>query len=76
MAKLALRDINGDWTRYFNAAYVGEYKFDTPDERTSKRSAGWTIKEYENQIPLSCHEIDMSNVPDEYEADFTNYVIL
>lgn len=76
MAKLALRDINGDWTRYFNAAYVGEYKFDTPDERTSKRSAGWTIKEYENQIPLSCHEIDMSNVPDEYEANFTNYVIL
>jgi hypothetical protein len=76
MAKLALRDINGDWTRYFNSAYVGEYDFDAPDERKSKRSAGWTIKDYENQIPLSCHEIDMANVPDEYEADFTNYVIL
>jgi hypothetical protein len=76
MAKLALRDINGDWTRYFNAAYVGEYDFNAPDDRKSKRLAGWTIKEYDNQIPLSCHEIDMSNVPDEYEVGFTNYVIL
>ena len=76
MAKLALRDINGDWTRYFNAAYVGEYDFDTPDERKSKRASGWTIKEYDNQIPLSCHEIDMTTVPDEYDPDFTNYVVM
>jgi len=76
MAKLALRDINGDWTRYFNSAFVGEYDFDAPDERKSKRSAGWTIKEYENQIPLSFHEIDMSSVPDQYDSKFTNYVIL
>lgn len=76
MAKLALRDINGDWTRYFNSAYVGEYDFDAPDERKAKRSAGWTIKEYDNQIPLSCHEIDMSSVPDEYDPDFTDYVVV
>jgi len=76
MSKLALRDINGDWTRYFNAAYVGEYEFDAPDERKSKRAVGWTIKEYENQIPLSCHAIDMSNVPDKYDQEFTDYVIL
>ena len=76
MSKLALRDINGDWTRYFNSAYVGEYEFDAPDERNAKRAAGWTIKEYDNQIPLSCHEIDMSTVPDEYDANFTNYVLL
>jgi hypothetical protein len=76
MAKLALRDINGDWTRYFNSAYVGEYDFDAPDERKAKRAAGWTIKEYDNQIPLSCHEIDMSTVPDEYDAKFTDYVLV
>jgi hypothetical protein len=76
MAKLALRDINGDWTRYFNAAYVGEYDFDAPDDRKSKRLAGWTIKEYENQIPLSFHEIEMTSVPDKYDPEFTNYVIL
>jgi len=76
MAKLALRDINGNWSRFFNAAYVGEYEFDAPDERKSKRAVGWTIKEYENQIPLSCHEIDMSNVPDKYDSKFTDYVIL
>lgn len=76
MAKLALRDINGNWTRYFNAAYVGEYDFDASDERKSKRSAGWTIKEYENQIPLSCHEVDMSSVPDEYDPDFIDYIIV
>ena len=76
MAKLALRDINGDWTRYFNAAYVGEYNFDDLDKRKSKRAAGWTIKEYDNQIPLSYHEIDMTNVPDEYDPSFTNYVLL
>lgn len=76
MAKLSLRDINGNWTRYFNAAYVGEYDFDAPDERKSKRSAGWTIKEYDNQIPLSCHEVDMSNVPEEYDPGFTDYVLM
>jgi hypothetical protein len=76
MAKLALRDINGDWTRYFNSAYVGQYEFDVQDDRKAKRSAGWTIKEYDNQIPLSCHEIDMSTVPDEYDPDFTDYVIM
>jgi hypothetical protein len=76
MAKLALRDINGDWTRYFNAAYVGEYNFDDHDERKSKRAAGWTIKEYENQIPLSYHEIDMSTVPDKYDTNFTNYALI
>lgn len=76
MAKLALRDINGDWTRYFNSAFVGEYDFDAPDERKSKRSAGWTIKEYENQIPLSFHEIDMSSVPEQYDSKFTDYVVL
>ena len=76
MEKLALRDINGDWTRYFNSAYVGEYKFKSSDNKESKRSAGWTVKEYNNQIPLSCHEIDMSNVPDEHDPDYTDYVIL
>lgn len=74
-AKLALRDINGNWTRYFNSSYVGEYSFIVNDE-TKKRVCGWTIKEYDNQIPLSCHEIDMTNVPDKYDPEFTNYILL
>lgn len=74
-AKLALRDINGNWTRYFNSAYVGEYSFNV-DNQSKKRAAGWTIKEYDNQIPLSCHEIDVTTVPDEYDPDFTDYVLL
>ena len=74
-AKLALRDINGNWTRFFNSAYVGEYTIKLNNE-TKKRVTGWTIKEYDNQIPLSCHEIDMKNVPDEYDPDFTDYNVL
>ena len=74
-AKLALRDINGDWTRYFNSAYVGEYVFNA-NEETKKRVPGWTIKEYDNQIPLSCHEIDMKNVPDAYDPEFTDYELM
>ena len=74
-AKLALRDINGNWTRYFNSAYVGEYNFNVGD-KSKKRAAGWTIKEYDNQIPLSCHEVSMLNVPDEYDPEFTDYVIV
>jgi hypothetical protein len=74
-SKLALRDINGDWTRYFNSAYVGEYSFNANDE-TKKRVPGWTIKEYDNQIPLSCHEIDMDNVPDKYDPAFNGYVVM
>ena len=74
-AKLALRDINGNWTRYFNSAYVGEYTINANDE-TKTRVPGWTIKEYDNQIPLSCHEIDMKNVPDVYDPEFTDYIVL
>ena len=74
-AKLALRDINGNWTGYFNSAYVGEYTFMIKD-KLKKRIAGWTIKEYDNQIPLSCHEIDVKNVPDESDPGFTDYIVV
>ena len=73
--KLALRDINGNWTRAFNSAYVGEYDFKN-DNKSNKRVPGWTIKDYDNQIPLSCHQIDVSNVPDEYDPEFTDYIVL
>lgn len=75
MSKLALRDINGDWTRYFDSAYVGEYDFSYENE-VKKRVAGWTIKDYDYQIPLSCHEVDMSIVPDEYDPEFVNYRLI
>ena len=74
-SKLAPRDINGNWTRYFKSAYVGEYSFNA-NEETKKRVPGWTIKEYDNQIPLSCHEIDMDNVPDKYDPAFNGYVVM
>jgi hypothetical protein len=74
-AKLALRDINGDWTRFFNSAYVGEYDIKLNNE-TKKRVVGWTIKDYDNQIPLSCHEIDTSNIPDKYDPEFMKYTIV
>ena len=74
-AKLALRDINGNWTRAFNSAYVGEYNLKA-DGKSKKRIPGWTIKDYDNQIPLSCHEVNMLNVPDEYDPEFTDYVIM
>ena len=75
MAKLALRDINGNWTRAFNAAYVGEYDLKA-DGKTKKRIPTWTIKDYDDQIPLSCHEVNLANVPDEYDPEFVDYVIV
>ena len=74
-SKLALRDINGDWTRHFDSAYVGEYIFKLGDE-LKKRSVGWTIKDYDYQLPLSCHEVDMKTVPDEYDPAFVNYQLI
>lgn len=71
-AKLALRDINGNWTRSFNSAYVGEYELKIGG-KTKHRIPNWTIKDYDYQIPLSCHEIDMTTVPNEYDPEFTNY---
>ena len=73
-AKLALRDINGNWTFAFNSAYVGEYTLKIGD-KSKTRIPGWTIKDYDNQIPLSYHEINMDNVPDEYDSNFTDYNI-
>ena len=74
-SKLALRDINGDWTRYFDSAYVGEYNFNLNNE-LKKRAAGWTIKDYDHQIPLSCHAVDMSTVPDKYDPAFVKYKLI
>ena len=74
-AKLALRDINGDWTRSFNSAYVGEYELNIGG-KTKNRIPNWTIKDYDNQIPLSCHEIDMKSVPNEYDSEFANYKLV
>jgi hypothetical protein len=54
---------------------VGEYDFEI-DNKSNRRIPGWTIKDYDNQIPLSCHEIDVTNVPDEYDPEFTDYVII
>ena len=74
-AKLALRDINGNWTQSFNSAYVGEYNL-TVDGKTKNRIPNWTIKDYDNQIPLSCHEVDMKSVPDEYDAKYIDYKLI
>jgi hypothetical protein len=74
-AKLALRDINGNWTRSFNSAYVGEYDLKIGGT-TKHRIPNWTIKDYDHQIPLSCHEIDMATVPNEYDPEFTNYKLV
>lgn len=74
-AKLALRDINGDWTRSFNSAYVGKYDLKI-GEKTKTRIPTWTIKDYDNQIPLSCHEVDIKSVPDEYDSEYTNYKMI
>ena len=73
--KLALRDINGNWTQAFNSAYVGEYELKI-DEKTKTRIPNWAIKDYDNQIPLSCHEIDMKSVPNEYDAGFAKYELV
>lgn len=74
-SKLALRDINGDWTRYFDSAYVGEYVFKYGN-KLKKRTIGYTIKDYDHQIPLSCHEVGMETVPDEYDPEFVNYKLI
>jgi hypothetical protein len=74
-AKLALRDINGDWTRAFNSAYVGEYDLKIGG-KTKNRIPTWTIKDYDNQMPLSCHEVDIKSVPDEYDPEYVNYKMI
>ena len=74
-SKLALRDINGDWTRHFDSAYVGDYVFKSGNE-LKKRAVGYTIKDYDHQLPLSCHEVDMESVPDEYDPAFVTYKLI
>ena len=74
-AKLALRDINGNWTQAFHSAYVGEYEMSIGGN-TKNRIPNWTIKDYDNQIPLSCHEIDMKSVPNEYDPAFVKYTLI
>jgi hypothetical protein len=54
---------------------VGEYELKIGG-KTKNRIPNWTIKDYDNQIPLSCHEIDMKSVPNEYDSEFTNYKLV
>jgi len=46
------------------------------DGKTKNRIPNWTIKDYDNQIPMSCHEVDMNSVPDEYDVAFVNYKLI
>jgi len=70
--KLALRDINGNWSKKFQSVYVGEYDINI-DEKIKKRLPNWTIKNYDYQIPLSIYKINLKTVPDQYNPLFKQY---
>jgi hypothetical protein len=70
------REINGNWTRAFNAAYAGEYDLKSRRKVAKNASRPGPLRIMTIRIPLSCHEVDVANVPDEYDPEFVDYVIM
>lgn len=72
---LSLRDTDGNWAKEYTCAYVGEYTFMDDENVERTRAPFWTLKNYEQQTPLSYHKINMSSVPDSFDSSYTNYKI-
>ena len=72
---LSLRDSDGKWSKEYSCAYVGEYTVTDDSNNKITRSPFWTLKNYEQQTPLSYHSVNMEAVPAVYDTTYTDYEI-
>ena len=53
---IRISDHNGKWTEYYDSVYLGQVKLD--NDEYLKNTPIIVVKEYDQQVPLSCHYIN------------------
>jgi hypothetical protein len=71
---LRISDHDGIWATTYDSAYLGNIELD--DGSFIDEIPMIVLKEYKQQIPLSCHYIDKSKLTDRFESNSNNYGIV
>lgn len=71
---LRISDHDGIWSKTYDSVYLGKLELD--DGSFLDDAPMLVLRDYEQQIPLSCHFIDKSTLGDKYEENNYRYSIL
>jgi hypothetical protein len=71
---LRISDHDGIWAKTFDSIYLGNLELD--DGSFLDDMPMVALRDYEQQLPLSCHFINKSTLGDKYEEKNNNYTIL
>jgi len=71
---LRISDHDGIWSKTYDSAYLGNLELD--DGSYIKELPTIVLKDYEQQIPLSYHFIDKSNIENKYDSNNHSYRIV
>ena len=71
---LRISDHDGIWSTTYDSAYLGNIELD--DGSFVSDTPMIVLKEYNQQVPLSCHYIDKSKLKDIFEPNSNNYGIV
>lgn len=71
---LRISDHDGIWSKTFDSAYLGNIELD--DGSFIEQTPLLVLKEYNQQIPLSCHFIDKNKLGDKYDSNYNGYKIV
>ena len=71
---LRISDHDGNWSKMYNSAYLGNLELD--DGSFLEEVPLLVLRDYEQQVPLSCHFINKSSLGNKYEENNYRYSIL
>lgn len=71
---LRISDHDGIWSRTYNSVYLGNIELD--DGNFIEETPLIVLKDYNQQIPLSCHFIDKNSIGNKYDSTNHSYRII
>lgn len=71
---LRISDHDGIWSRIYNSVYLGNIELD--DGNFIEETPLIVLKDYNQQIPLSCHFIDKNSIGNKYDLTNHSYRII
>lgn len=71
---LRISDHDGIWSKTYDSIYLGKLELD--DGSFLEDTPMFVLKDYKQQIPLSCHFIDSKTLGDKYEENNNYYSLL
>jgi hypothetical protein len=71
---LRISDHDGNWAQIYDSAYLGKLELD--DGSLLVDTPMIVLKNYNQQVPLSCHIVDRRNIGENIEENKNSYTIL